>query len=156
MKSEFSSHSEEDEDVWPHKELTQEEAKALEASMPKISLWSVFAIQLIIGVLCIVVALCFSVDAGVSAAAGVLSVCLPTAFFVWRVNAVEAHKYGSHFTLMNFYLSEAVKVIGIIAMLTMAFFLLKPLIWQALLAGFIVTVKAYSVGCWLSWKKINR
>ncbi|MGL4666535.1 MAG: ATP synthase subunit I [Saezia sp.] len=136
-----------------YKVLTRSEAQLLEASMPRICLWFVVRVQFLMGLVVVFIASFFGWWAGFCAAAGVFSVVLPTVLFVWRVGAVGAGRYGSHFSLVNFYLWEFVKIMGIIAMLVAGFLWIKPLIWQALLAGFVVTVKAYGIGCWLSLRK---
>lgn len=136
-----------------YKVLTRSEAQKLEASMPQVRLWFVVKFQFLMGLIVGVVASFFGWWAGVCAVAGVVSVVLPTVFFVWRVGTVGAGRYGSHFSLVNFCLWEFVKVIGTIAMLMAAFLWIEPLVWQALLAGFVVTVKAYGMGCWLSLRK---
>jgi len=151
VKDDFLPDMELSQEDWGAKALTRSEAKELEASMPQISLWVVVKIQLLAGLVVVAFASFFDWWASVCAAAGVFSVCLPTALFVWRVGA--AGRYGPHFSLVNFYLWEFVKVIGIIAMLAAAVLWIKPLVWQALLAGFVVTVKAYGIGCWLSLRK---
>ena len=149
----FESFSDEGVEEWGRGMLTRDEAKELEASMPELSLWSVVKIQLLAGFAVVVLASLFGLWSGVCATAGVLSVFLPTILFVWRTSFTKSNSYSPNVSLVRFYFWEFVKVIGIIAMLAAAVLWIKPLVWQALLAGFVVTVKSYGIGCWLLLRK---
>lgn len=132
-----------------YKILTTDQAKALQAKMPELSLESVLWIQLVAGVLVIAGAAFWGIQSIICAAAGVFSAWLPCALFTWRVGAITPSRYGAGFSLVNFYFWEALKLIGTIALLAVAVLWIKPLIWQSLLVGFVVTVKAYGFACLL-------
>lgn len=148
--------SQDDPKEWETKALSRHEAQMIERGQPSIVMWFAIRFQLFFGGAVVLISLLFGFWAAVCAAIGVACVLLPTILFVWRVSSVRASQYGASFSLINFYFWEFVKVVCIILMLVGAFLYVKPLLWQALLAGFIVTIKAYGIGCIVAAKKVNR
>ncbi len=132
--------------------LSRAEAQALRKRHPGVSLWRVLGIQGLAGVLVIGLSLLAGGRPGVvaSAVAGVVAAWAPSALFVWRLApSVHRHDYAAYAQL-RFFFWEAVKILCAIALLGAAVAWVRPLSWPALLAGFVVTVKAYGLACWLS------
>lgn len=130
-----------------YKVLTFEQAKELQAKMPQVPFRSILWIQFMVGMVVIFGAAFWGIQSIICAAAGVFSAWLPSAVFVWRVSAVSSSQHDAGFSLVNFYFWEAFKLIGTIALLAAAVLWIKPLIWQSLLIGFVVTIKAYGFAC---------
>lgn len=156
VMSQSSPHffDEQDEDAG-FKTLSHEEAQALQAAIPSVSLQKMLCWQLLAGFFVVVLASFWGGYEGVmtSVVAGVLAAWLPSALFVWRMTALQKSACTPHTTLAFFFVWEAVKVLCAIALLVVAIFYIHSLVWQALLAGFVVTVKAYGIACWLSLSK---
>lgn len=142
----------EDEPCEDFKVLNREEAQALLARMPQTTLRSMLWVQALVGFVVIALASFWSGYEGVmrSVVAGVLCALVPSAIFVWQMGAGKVSRFSPQLSLMWFFVWEAVKVFCSVALLVIAVLWIDPLVWQALLVGFVVTVKAYGVGCWLS------
>ncbi|RUS67051.1 hypothetical protein CUZ56_00989 [Saezia sanguinis] len=140
-----------DDEAQEFKVLSAQEAQVLQAGMPKLSLWSVLWLQLVAGFTVIAIASFWSGYAGVmsSALAGVMAAWVPSAVFVWRMAAQADNKAGALIPLARLLFWEFVKIGCAVVFLVMAVLWVHPLVWQALLAGFVVTVKAYGIACWL-------
>lgn len=132
------------------KGLNREEAQA---QMSPQLLWQVVWLQMLAGFAVIAVASFWAGHAGVMTCvtAGVFSAWVPSVFFVWCMARQSQQKRSPASALMWFFIGEVIKVVMVIALLVIASMWARPLVWQALLAGFMVTVLAYAVGCWLSF-----
>jgi ATP synthase protein I len=83
-----------------------------------------------------------------SVAYGALAVLLPTALMAWamtrsanRPSAVG----GAQVSLMGFFVWEGIKLLLVVALLGLAPVLLDAVNWLALVAGFVVVLKAYGL-----------
>lgn len=151
LRSGYTEEDASDEDAG-YRVFSREEAQALRMRSPGISLWGVLCIQGVVGAAVIALSLLFSEHPGsvASAASGVFAAWLPAGLFVWRLAPRAQDADMAAFMQLRFFFWEAVKILCSVALLGAAVAWVRPLNWLALMAGFIVTVKAYSLACWLS------
>jgi len=138
------------------KPLTREEAQKLREQNPSVSSWAVLAGQLLVGVLVAFAAwgLTGKQSAGWSSLYGALAVVIPGALFVRGLTSkVSSMNPGA--AVVGFFLWEAVKIALTLAMLFAAPRLVENLSWPAMLAGLIVTMKAYWGVLWFKPKRPN-
>lgn len=138
------------------KPLTREEAQKLREENPSVSSWAVLAGQLLVGVLVAFAAwgLTGNQSAGWSSLYGALAVVIPGALFVRGLTSkVSSMNPGA--AVVGFFLWEAVKIALTLAMLFAAPRLVENLSWPAMLAGLIVTMKAYWGVLWFKPKRPN-
>ncbi|MDO5624769.1 MAG: ATP synthase subunit I [Pseudomonadota bacterium] len=132
--------------------MSAEEAHAWRAAHPPLSPWPVVGVQAVAAL--IVVALAWLVSAGDmpatrSAAYGALAAWLPAAMFarmVARRMRLQTHAASALLALMVW---EAIKIALTVALLLAAPKVLAQVHWLALLAGFVVTIKAAWAALWL-------
>lgn len=134
-----------------YKTLSAQEAKELQERSPKLVWWKVLVIQLLSGLAVVFIALFWYERSGVvlCAVAGVMAAWVPSVFATGWLQLRHGKKLAPSVFLMELYFIEFIKVILTIALLVMAFVWIRPLAWLPLLAGFVVTVKAYGIVCWL-------
>ncbi|NML86658.1 ATP synthase subunit I [Polaromonas sp.] len=138
------------------KPLTREEAQKLREENPSVSSWAVLAGQLLVGVLVALAAwgLTGKQSAGWSSLYGALAVVIPGALFVRGLTSkVSSMNPGA--AVVGFFLWEAVKIALTLAMLFAAPRLVENLSWPAMLAGLIVTMKAYWGVLWFKPRRPN-
>lgn len=126
--------------------LTAEQARALRASQPLLSVWRVVAVQALVGLLlALLVWLVTGRMASVySAAYGAAAVILPAALFARGLTS-QASSLNAGTAVFGFFLWEMVKIGLTVAMLIAAPRLVNELSWPAMLVGLVVTMKVYWV-----------
>lgn len=132
------------------KALTAQEAQALRLNQPQLSPWRVLGLQVLVGVLVALVAWLVTQDVSNfwSAAYGALAVVVPAALFT-RGLFRQRNAPSAGAVLAGFFVWEMVKIVLTMAMLFAAPRVVPHLNWLALLAGFVVTMKAFWVAIWL-------
>ena len=123
--------------------LTAEEAQALRAKSPSVSLWRVIAGQLAVGVLLSFAAwgLTGRQNLGWSAGYGALAVVIPAAVFARGLTG-KFSSLNPGTAVFGFFLWEMIKIALSLAMLIAAPRLITALSWPAMLVGLVVTMKA--------------
>ncbi len=124
--------------------LTAEQARALRARQPLLSIWRVVAAQALIGLfLALLVWLVTGRMAAVySAVYGALAVIVPAALFARGLTS-QASSMNAGTAVFGFFLWEMVKIGLTVAMLIAAPRLVNELSWPAMLVGLVVTMKVY-------------
>ncbi len=135
--------ADEDEE-FPIKRLTPQEAQALRASDPALSPWWVVGLQCLAGIAVALIAWGVSGKATVawSAAYGAVAVIIPAALFA-RGLMSQFSSLNAATATFGFFVWEAVKMAVSVAMVVAAPRLIPDLSWLALLAGLFVTLKMY-------------
>lgn len=132
------------------KPMTAQEAEAWRIKNPPISVWRVLAVQALMGVLvaCVAWLLTGAASVGWSAAYGAVAVLVPAALFA---RGVFRHKasINPRAAMVGFFGWEIVKIVLTVALLAAAPRLVPDLSWLALLAGMVITMKAYWVALWV-------
>lgn len=132
------------------KPLTREEATTLRQRSPRLSLWRVVALQVLVA--CVAAGLAWlltgRLSAMWSAGYGGLAVVVPAALFA-RALSRQAGLEGGNAVLASFFVRELAKIGLTLAMLLLAPRLVMDLSWLALVAGFVVTMKVYWLALWL-------
>lgn len=130
--------------------LTPEEAQKVKLTSASVSPWLVLGWQFLAGVLvaCAAWAWTEQPSAGWSAFYGALAVVVPAASFA-RGLSRQKQASSAERLLIGFAVWEAIKIGLTVAMLLAAPRVIVQLNWLALLAGFVVTIKAYWVAMWL-------
>lgn len=136
--------------------LTREQVERAVASNPSVSPWWVVGAQALFGLTVVLIAWVWrGVLAGESAACGAAAVFFPSVMFAWGLKRQNGSpNVGS--VLAGFFVWEALKIVLTIAMLIAAARLIAGLDWLALLAGFVITMKAYWLAMWLRTRRINK
>jgi len=131
------------------KPLTREEAEKLKAASRSVSPWTLVGSQLAAGAVVALLAgvLTGQARVGWSAAYGALAVVIPSVLFVRGLARQKNAAHGGS-ALAGFFVWEMVKIALTLAMLVAAPRLVNELSWLALVAGFVVTMKAYWAAVW--------
>ena len=143
----------EDDEQTPPIPLTNDQAQQLRGQLIHITPLFVVIVQLlatlVLGVLTWL--LTFNASWALSISYGGLTIALPAGIFAWamRGKTQQVHAAG---VLFRFFLWESVKVLFSVVMLAIAPFIIPNLSWLALLAGLIVTIKAYLIAAFLRSK----
>jgi ATP synthase protein I len=124
------------------KPLTAQEAMEWRKRQPRLSVWRIVAVQAAVGVLAALLALLLTGRAqwAWSVGYGVLSVVVPAALFA---RAMARRRTSAGAAVAGLFGWELVKIVVTVAMLAAAPRLVPGLSWLALLAGMVVTMKAY-------------
>ncbi len=128
------------------KPLSAQEAEQWRSRNPPVSMWKVVAGQALVGVLVALVAwgLTGRAEVGWSAAYGALAVVAPAALFARGMSRQQASAHAGA-AMAGFFGWEIAKIVFTIALLAAAPWLVPGLVWLALLAGMVVTMKTYWV-----------
>lgn len=86
--------------------------------------------------------------AGLSALAGGAACVVPNGLFALRLAAAARRPQGT--TAATFFVGEFVKVVSTVALLLLVVWAYRDLVWLALIAAVIVTLKSYFVA--LIWR----
>ena len=134
------------------KPMSADEAREWRAAQPPMSPWPVVWVQAAAGL--VVVALAWAVSAGKmpvtqSTAYGALAAWLPAVFFARLVARRMRLQANAGSALMALMVGEGIKVVLTVALLLAAPKVLTQVRWLALLAGFVMTIKAAWVALWL-------
>ena len=128
------------------KPLTAQEAQAWRQRQPKLSMWKMWALQVLVGaVVAVLLALVAGAAAGWSAAYGALAIVLPSALFVRGVARNSGSAASAPGAMARLFVWEFVKLVLTIALLLAAPKVVPHLNWLALLAGLVITMKTYWV-----------
>ncbi len=134
------------------KPLSAEEAQRWRKMQPSVSPWPVVGVQAGVGVAAAAAAWLLSGGEALvvgSTVYGVLAAWLPAVLFarmVARKMRIKAHAGSALMALMVW---EGIKIVLTLALLLAAPKILAQVHWLALLAGFVVTIKAAWVALWL-------
>ena len=131
------------------KTLNRSEVQALREKNPMLTPWAVLMVQAGCAVVVAVVSwlLTGRAEAGWSALYGATAVVIPGALFARGLSRVSLDSPGA--AVAGFFVWEMVKIALTVAMLVAAPKLVVNLSWLAMLAGFVVTMKAYWLAIWL-------
>ena len=125
-------------------QLTREQAQALRARHPTVSPWRVIAMQVAVGL--VVALICWAVtgQGGVawSALYGAATVVVPGALMA-RGMTSRLTSMSPGVSAVSFMSWEFVKMGVSVAMLALAFRVVHPLSWPALLVGLVACIKVY-------------
>lgn len=138
------------------KPWSAEQAREWRAAHPPMSPWPVVGWQAVAGLAAVLVALVWSggmTAVTYSAAYGVLAAWVPTVLFARMVARRMRRQASPHGALMALMVGEGIKVALTVALLLAAPKILAQVHWLALLAGFVVTIKAAWVALWLKSAK---
>ena len=135
--------------VYPEDEfkpLTADEARALRARLPQLSVWTVVGLQAGVAIVAVLLAWLLTGRMPVvqSVAYGGLSVVVPSALFA-RGMTSRLTRVNLGTAVAGFLLWELVKIGLTVAMLFMANWWIRDVSWPALLVGFVVTMKVHWV-----------
>lgn len=140
----------EDDELTPRPPLTREQVQQLRNQFVHITPLFVVVVQLlatlVVGLFTWL--LTFRLNWAISIAYGGLSIALPAAVFAWAMRG-KAYQVNPAGVLFGFFLWESIKVFLSVVMLAIAPFIIPNLSWLALLAGLIVTIKAYLIAALL-------
>ena len=139
------------------KPLSAQEAHEWRAANPPLSPWPAVWVQA--GASLVVVAVAWLVSGGQgsatsSAAYGALAAWLPAVLFARLVARRMRQQASAAGALLALMVGEAIKIALTVALLLAAPRLLAQVHWLALLAGFLVTIKAAWVALW--WSSTHR
>lgn len=125
------------------KPLTHEEAVLLRPKIVGMSPWGVIGVQAVTGLLLVLLVWLISEQVAWSASIGygALAVVFPAVFFARGLTRRRRVSTASQ-ALAGVFFWEAVKIILTLVMLVLAPRVVMDLNWLALLAGFVVTMKA--------------
>ncbi len=128
------------------KPLTAQEAQQWRSRNPPVSMWKVVAGQALVGMLVALVAwvLTGRTEVGWSAAYGALAVVAPAALFARGLSRQMASANAGA-SMAGFFGWEIAKIVFTIALLAAAPWVVPGLVWLALLAGMVITMKTYWV-----------
>ena len=133
------------------KKLSAQEAQALRDRDPSVSVWTVVAVQALVGLLIAVVAGAVAEDRMVfwSALYGAGAVVIP-AVLMARGMTSRLSSASPGVSAVSFMLWELVKIGVSVGLLMLAYRIVVPLSWPALLLGLVVCIKVYWVA--LAWR----
>jgi ATP synthase protein I len=152
-------------DPWPDKAdavgeedfkpLTPQEAQALRAGLRLVSPWRVVSIQAAAGVLVTLVGLMVTgkPDWAWSLLYGAAAVVVPSALMAHGMTRRRPVMTPGSLAV-SFMLWELVKIMGSVAMLGVANWILQPPVWPALLVGVVVALKMYWAA--LLWQRRSK
>ncbi len=134
------------------KPLSVEQAQQWRAKHPPMSPWPAVRVQAVAGLA--VVAVAWLVSAGNvpvagSAAYGALAAWLPAVMFARMVARRMRRQANAASALLALMVGEGIKIALTVALLLAAPRVMAQVHWLALLAGFVVTIKAAWVALWL-------
>ena len=134
------------------KPWSAEQAQQWRAANPPLSPWPVVGVQALVGMLAVGVA--WLVSGGQwppvqSVAYGALAAWLPAVFFARMVARRMRRQANAGSALMALMVGEGIKIALTVGLLLAAPKVLAQVHWLALLAGFVVTIKAAWVALWL-------
>ena len=134
------------------KPWSAEQAQQWRAANPPLSPWPVVGVQAAVGLMAVAVA--WLVSAGQrppvwSVAYGALAAWLPAVLFARMVARRMRRQANAGSALMALMVGEGIKIALPVALLLAAPKVLTQVHWLALLAGFVVTIKAAWLALWL-------
>lgn len=142
------------------KPLTREEARRWRASQPRLSLWRLVAVQLLVGLVAGALAWLFTQSATVAGSVlyGAAAVVLPSALMAYGLTSSALSRLLAGYAqaaFAGFLLWEGVKVLLVVAMLWSAPWIVPGLNWLGLLAGLVLVLKVYWFGFWIQTRRAN-
>jgi ATP synthase protein I len=123
------------------KTLTREQAQALSAKHPPISVWRVVGIQAMVGVAVAMLAYLVTGESKTawSALWGAAAVVLPNALMAWGMTRLFRGMPAA--AVLGFMFWELIKIMTAVAILAVAAVWVSDLSWLALLAGLVACLK---------------
>ncbi len=142
------------------KPLTREEAQQWRASQPRISLWRLVGVQLLVGLSAGALAWLLTQSSSVawSVLYGAAAVVLPSALMVYGLTSSALSRLLAGYAqaaFAGFLLWEGVKILLVVAMLWSAPWIVPELNWLGLLAGLVLVLKVYWFGFWIQTRRAN-
>ncbi len=142
------------------KPLTREEAQQWRAGQPRISLWRLVGVQLLVGLSSGALAWLFTQSASVawSVLYGAAAVVLPSALMAYGLTSSALSRLLAGYAqaaFAGFLLWEGVKILLVVAMLWSAPWIVPELNWLGLLAGLVLVLKVYWFGFWIQTRRAN-
>lgn len=138
------------------KPLTAEEAQRLRARMAPVSLGRILGVQALVGVLVALAAWALTgrPAAAWAAAYGAAAVVIPAALFA---RGVRKHMSSANpgAAVAGLFGWELVKIVLTVALLAVAPWVLPGVVWLALLAGMVVTLKMYWLALWVQTRSVK-
>ncbi|MBT9492436.1 MAG: ATP synthase subunit I [Paucibacter sp.] len=125
----------------PFKTLTREQAQALQARHPPISIWRVVGIQALVGALIALLAFLLTGQSKTawSALWGAAAVVLPNALMAWGMTGLFRGMPAA--AVLGFMFWELIKIMAAVAILAVAAVWVSDLSWLAMLAGLVACLK---------------
>ncbi len=142
------------------KPLTREEAQQWRANQPRMSLWRLVGVQLLVGLSSGALAWLFtqSVSVAGSVLYGAAAVVLPSALMAYGLTSSALSRLLAGYAqaaFAGFLLWEGVKILLVVAMLWSAPWIVPGLSWLGLLAGLVLVLKVYWFGFWIQTRRAN-
>lgn len=142
------------------KPLTREEAQQWRAGQPRLSLWRLVAVQLLVGLTAGALSWLFTQSASVAASVlyGAAAVVLPSALMAYGLTSSALSRLLAGYAqaaFAGFLLWEGVKILLVVAMLWSAPWIVPKLNWLGLLAGLVLVLKVYWFGFWIQTRRAN-
>ena len=125
----------------PFKTLTREQAQALRAKHPPISVWRVVGIQVVVGVAIAALAYLLTGEGKTAQSAlwGAAAVVFPNALMAWGMTGLFRDMPAA--AVLGFMFWELIKIMTAVAILAVAAVWVIDLSWLALLAGLVACLK---------------
>lgn len=142
------------------KPLTREEARQWRASQPRISLWRLVGVQLLVGLSAGALAWLFTQSSSVawSVLYGAAAVVLPSALMAYGLTSSALSRLLAGYAqaaFAGFLLWEGIKILLVVAMLWSAPWIVPELNWLGLLASLVLVLKVYWFGFWIQTRRAN-
>jgi ATP synthase protein I len=142
------------------KPLTREEAQQWRARQPKISVWRLVGMQLLVGLAAGLLGwlLTQRTPVAFSVLYGAAAVVIPSALMAYGLTSSFLARLlagVAQAAFAGFLLWEGVKILLAVAMLWLAPAMVPELSWLGLLAGLVLTLKVYWFGFWTQARRSN-
>lgn len=142
------------------KPLTREEAQQWRSGQPRLSLWRLVTMQLLVGLSAGALAWLFTQSAPVawSVLYGAAAVVVPSALMAYGLTSSALSRLLAGYAqaaFAGFLLWEGVKVLLVVAMLWSAPWIVPELNWLGLLTGLVLVLKVYWFGFWIQTRRAN-
>ncbi len=146
---------EEDDAAGVHR-LSRAEADALRARQPSISPWRVIAVQAVVGAVLAGLGGAFTgrSDVAWSLLYGAAAVVVPGALMARGITS-PLSRVNVTTSAVSLMLWESVKIAVSVAMLALAYRIVRPLVWPALLVGLVACIEVYWVALLWHGRKKN-
>ena len=142
------------------KPLTREEAQQWRSGQPRLSLWRLVTMQLLVGLSAGALAWLLTQSAPIawSVLYGAAAVVVPSALMAYGLTSSALSRLLAGYAqaaFAGFLLWEGVKVLLVVAMLWSAPWIVPELNWLGLLAGLVLVLKVYWFGFWIQTRRAN-
>ncbi len=142
------------------KPLAREEAQQWRVGQPRLSLWRLVGVQLLVGLSAGALAWLFTQSSPVawSVLYGAAAVVLPSALMAYGLTSSALSRLLAGYAqaaFAGFLLWEGIKVLLVVAMLWSAPWIVPELNWLGLLVGLVLVLKVYWFGFWIQTRRAN-